>query len=151
MTHIRPGELVCNYASDFYLGSEAVNHVKTTVNSEYLLHGKHNSIRWCMDAWSEDDYGNTTGRLINHSKKHANLVLDFYPATDQTNITVAFRAIQPTRPGDELLWDYGDERSGLEAWYNTCPCWKCLPLGDTFQENNAPMVRKRKRASSVDS
>ena len=69
MTHMKPGDLVCNYTARFYLGAAAVEKAKSTKDCAYILYGKHHQIKWCLDYWSEEEYGHTIGRLINHSRK----------------------------------------------------------------------------------
>ena len=41
MTHMKPGDSVCNYAARLYLGAAAVENAKSREDFEYILHGKH--------------------------------------------------------------------------------------------------------------
>ena len=59
----------------------------------------------CIDATTEDE---TFGRLINHGKKDANLVMKVFLVNNAPR--VVFLASRDIAIGDELLYDYGEKR-----------------------------------------
>lgn len=63
------------------------------------------SKEWCIDA---TEYDGMYGRLVNHSRLRPNckvhaIMLDGSPA-------LILKAIRDIRPGEELLYDYGEIR-----------------------------------------
>ena len=62
----------------------------------------------CVDATEEND---TKGRLINHSRKEANLKMRVVVVDGEPRIV--FIALRRIANGTELLYDYGDRRKDI--------------------------------------
>ena len=82
----------------------------------YLLFFRHDGRGLCIDATTEDD---SYGRLINHGKKDANLVMKVFVVGDAPR--VAFLASRDIAIGEEILYDYGEKRKDVlqnNPWLN---------------------------------
>ena len=69
-----------------------------------------------MDATKEDS---TLGRLINHGKRNANLVMKVFVVDDAPR--VVFLASKDIAIGEEILYDYGEKRKDVlekNPWLN---------------------------------
>ena len=66
---------------------------------------RHNSKGYCVDATREDG---KLGRLINHSKKDANIFMKVFIVNDAPR--VVFLASKDISVGDEIQYDYGEKR-----------------------------------------
>ena len=64
----------------------------------------------------------TYGQLLNHSSLHSNAVTKIY-ATGKNQLDIIFVAKCDIRVGEEIVWDYGKNYTGL----NPCVtlCFKC--------------------------
>ena len=67
---------------------------------------KHKANKYCIDATKETGY---YGRLVNHSRVHANCVAKVVELSDQPHLVLI--ASRDINKGEELLYDYGDQRS----------------------------------------
>ena len=67
------------------------------------------------------------GRFINHSSLHPNLKSKVYDINGVPQIL--YKALRDILAGEELLYDYADNREGFPVWFKTtihnCPCGKC--------------------------
>eukprot|EP00823_Brevimastigomonas_motovehiculus_P004020 TRINITY_DN2571_c0_g1_i1.p1 TRINITY_DN2571_c0_g1~~TRINITY_DN2571_c0_g1_i1.p1 ORF type:complete len:269 (+),score=33.04 TRINITY_DN2571_c0_g1_i1:16-822(+) len=107
------GSYVCEYKGELITGNEAaereVKYEKTDPNADcFMFYFKHNGKPMCIDATEgKTQYG--LGRLINHSKHHANLsprkIID-----SSGHPHIAFFACRQIDPHTELLFNYNDTR-----------------------------------------
>ena len=74
----------------------------------YLMFFKFNSKRLCIDATEEDG---SLGRLINHSLHGPNLKMKVVTVDDKPR--VVFIASRTIKEGEELLYDYGEQRKAV--------------------------------------
>ena len=133
-TRFKKGDLICNYNGDSFYETDASNYEKEAGNTTYLFHCNDNGRTFVIDSIDESKWAPSPGRLINHSIRHPNLKPELIKRPCKA-ITLGFKAIRLINPGEELLFNYGDNRKdkdSLDAWYDDCPCMHCLPLGDTF-------------------
>ena len=75
-----------------------------------MLFFKHDSKRLCVDA-TEDD--GSYGRLINHSKTERNVKMRV--VIEDNNPKVVFFAERDIEEGEELSYDYGENRKDVVA------------------------------------
>lgn len=66
-----------------------------------------------MDATKDNG---RMGRLVNHSKKNANVCVEVLEVEQQPFLCLM--ALRDIKPKEELLYDYGDRREGVV---------KCMP------------------------
>ena len=71
----------------------------------FLLFFKHDSKKLCIDGTAEDG---TLGRLINHSRKKANIKMKVVLIDKQPR--VVFVALRKIETGEQLLYGYGEYR-----------------------------------------
>ena len=138
-TRFQRGDLLCNLHGDLFNEADATGYENTdNDNTTFLFHCNDNSHTFVIDSRDEAKWAPSPGRIINHSIKHPNLKPELIKHPDRAT-TLGFRAISVIHPGEELLFDYGDNRkdkSPIDAWYTICPCMKCLPLGDSFDPDS---------------
>ena len=111
---IPKGQFVVEYAGEHISLEEAKRrdqeYEKDSTKGSFLYYFKSKDKTCCIDATEEND---RLGRLINHSKKKANLiakVFDFDPSP-----RVIFISACDIPRGSELLYDYGDRRKDILA------------------------------------
>ena len=97
---------VCEYAGDLLSKLEGTQRMKGYAlegKGNYMFFFQHNNESFCIDATQESS---RLGRLINHSRKNANLepvALEF-----QGKATLVFLAARNIPAGAELLYNYGE-------------------------------------------
>lgn len=75
----------------------------------FLFFFKHDGHQYCIDATNEPD--DRLGKLINHSKKRPNLTPNRIAFGGEPKIV--FHASRDIQAGEELLFDYGDDRKDV--------------------------------------
>ena len=138
---MEPGKTILDYQGDKWVGKEAetkeVEFSKDPLfQPNYLFWDPTNKI--LIDAQNEDKYGETMGRLLNHTGniKHANLAPKFVDLPG-VGPSIVFKTVLKIFAGDELLYHYGDMSRDLEPWYYKCPCLECLPPSQTVDQFQA--------------
>lgn len=84
----------------------------------YMYFFTHKSRKLCIDATAETS---KMGRLINHSRKKANLLTRLVESDEFKNVKLLLFAKRNIFPGEELLYDYGDRSKvslALCPWLN---------------------------------
>ena len=106
-TRMIPKEsFVCEYAGDLVSKNEGVERMRGYAMEQkgnYMYFFQHNNVSFCIDATEESG---RLGRLINHSKKDANL--ETVALTFKGRATLVFLAAQNISAGAELLYNYGE-------------------------------------------
>lgn len=109
----KKGELIVEYAGeliDRYQANEREDFYSLDPNiGSYLYFFHHNGVKLCLDATEESG---KYGRLINHSKKHANIMPKIICIDNVPRIV--FFAKENIAVGTEMLFDYSDTRK--EVW-----------------------------------
>ena len=115
-------EVVCDYHGETLAGSKLVEDYKSNYSNDlsYFFEFKFNDCKHANNA-IDVQYKNTFGRNANHSSCCPNvqpqvIKLDTFPR-------IYFTAIHYIKPGDEILWDYGD-KVARDMFKDTCP--SCL-------------------------
>lgn len=83
----------------------------------YMYFFEQNGRKWCVDATKPDK---TLGRLINHSKKLANLRTKVIEHRKRPHLI--FIASRDIVKGEELCYDYGERRKPIVdslKWLNS--------------------------------
>ena len=97
---------VCEYAGELLSKLEGTRRMESyalEAKGNYMFFFQHNNESFCIDATQESS---RLGRLINHSRKNANLqpvALEF-----QGKATLVFLAGRNIPAGAELLYNYGE-------------------------------------------
>lgn len=74
---------------------------------------------WVKLYLNHDDSTHSMGKYINHSKLHPNLTYKIY-ATKDLKLDVIFFAKSKIVKGSELLWNYGNQFSGVNDCVQSC-------------------------------
>ena len=99
---------VCEYAGELLSKLEGNRRMKMEAKGNYMFFFQHNNESFCIDATQESS---RLGRLINHSRKDANLrpvALEF-----QGKATLVFLAARNIPAGEELLYNYGENNPSV--------------------------------------
>ena len=119
----KQGQVVCDYPGERLNRSEA----RRLPDKEFLLELSVETEHLALDAPWESETGHRYGRLINHSRNHANLVPCRY-GEDK----VIFVCLRDIGAGEEVTFDYGYDKSPsrkddeeLPPWYGDCWCLEC--------------------------
>ena len=99
---------VCEYAGELLSKLEGNRRMKMEAKGNYMFFFQHNNESFCIDATQESS---RLGRLINHSRKNANLqpvALEF-----QGKATLVFLAARNIPAGAELLYNYGEKNPSV--------------------------------------
>lgn len=103
----RRGEFVTEYTGEILSATEAKRreeeYATDNRTGSYMFYFKHEEKRYCIDGTPEST---GPGRLINHSRRDANLQPKLTIIRGRPHIV--FFAKKEIRIGDELLYDYGD-------------------------------------------
>ena len=130
---------VCNYGGVF-LQEEYVkdNLIEDDEKNSYLLELRENYYDvWATLYLNHDKSTHTFGKYINHSKLHPNLTYKIYITKDDKPDVIFFANAKIDR-GSELLWNYGNNFSGVKDCVKSCQ--KCKSNGksrDTTKKNPA--------------
>ena len=106
------GEFVCVYSGTLLLDATKVKKKKEIYNKQpkkygsFVFKGTYQHRPFWIDATSEKRWGETKGRLINHSKLHPNLKPEIWGVDDRPYLV--FFANKDISENTELAWDYGD-------------------------------------------
>ncbi len=98
-------ELVAEYKGSFVSSNDmakCLEHAELTGNC-FLFEFRYREKRCAIDAHHEDS---SKGRLINHSRKNANVLPCLYKHCGEPRLF--FKALCNIRKGDELFYDYND-------------------------------------------
>ena len=107
------GEFVCYYEGKIMSRKEGLMRYRNPCTAScYFFFFKHDGRQLCIDATSENY---TFGRLINHSRQHANLKA--YSCNWNGQPAIGFKVVKDILPNSELLYDYG-ERDKLTTAQN---------------------------------
>ena len=102
------GDFVVEYAGELVTLEEAKNremeYEKDPSYGSYMYYFTNDNKSYCVDATEETG---RLGRLVNHSKKRANLKPKVH--TLNRNPHIIFLASRHIKIGEELLFDYGDK------------------------------------------
>ena len=71
----------------------------------------------------EPDKDKTFGQLLNHSSLHPNVEPKIY-LSEWNKLDILFRAKRKIEEGEEIVWDYGSNFSGVNKCVSSCI--KCL-------------------------
>ncbi len=115
------GEHVCDYEGELLVGIEgdarACAYDANTRDGDvctagcYMFWFRHNGKDMCIDAGVEDG---SLGRLINHSKRNQNIL----PRKHVSRPVIEFVALRDILPGEELLYDYGEDDPQILAKFS---------------------------------
>ena len=113
---VQKGDILCEYKGTLMSHKEGMEKYNTLPNADkwYLLFFKYNDKKYCIDA-TEDD--GSLGRLINHSKKNANVEPKVIKENNVIKVVMVAKCDLPI--GKELRFDYNDPKSGLEWMKNS--------------------------------
>ena len=121
------GELICDYHGSLLTDKEGKNLYSGMKQGEmgYLFSFKIDGKTFWIDGTQNDS---SYGRLINHSKKHPNMVTKMkFICGKPILLMYAKKHIQPM---EELLHNYNcqnDQESSDLLWLNQCICEECSP------------------------
>lgn len=77
----------------------------------YMYYFAYNNITWCIDATFPSG---KLGRLINHSRKTPNCKTKVFEHKGVPHLI--FVALRDIRPGEEVLYDYGErDRNAIKS------------------------------------
>jgi len=109
VTDIPKGNFVLEYSGELITGPEAqsreVSYSQDQSVGCFLYYFKWRDTSYCVDASANSG---RLGRLVNHSKKKANLQSRVFEHKGVPHIL--FFATTDIHSGEELLYDYGDRR-----------------------------------------
>ncbi|XP_044129685.1 histone-lysine N-methyltransferase set-1-like [Bufo gargarizans] len=112
----KKGDLVCDYHGVLMDGKEGEEVQRSITDGKcYIYFFRHQEKRMCVNATKapcdcHPDMSSTFGRLINHSRKRANLK-PLVKCTPEGRVPVIlFEAMKDLSPGTELFFDYGVRR-----------------------------------------
>lgn len=118
------GELVCEYEGQLLTREEAdarsfaddLGTPDSCVCEEgcYMFWFSFKGNTMCIDARVDDG---SFGRLINHSKKNANI----FPRTSTCSPKIMFYTLRKISAGEELLYNYGENDPAILAKFS----WLC--------------------------
>lgn len=110
------GVPVCEYAGHLISANHSKECIATETSNEcYMYFFKYKGRKNCIDATINDG---TFGRLINHSKKLANLQGKL-KLDRGGNPRIIFFARRDINIGEELLFDYNDSKNAKTVpWLN---------------------------------
>ena len=123
------GDFVCNLNADIY-----DKHARRGAGANYVMDVYTSTGRFVLNPWDDDKHRGDPGKLLNHSARHPNLKIKLVNGGCGQRFVVAFPANRVIDYGEELLYDYSYAAGDSPEWYTCCPCVKCLPLGDSFEE-----------------
>lgn len=111
----KKGEFVLEYAGDILDYHTAIRREEDRGEyvSSYMFFFYYKGVKIAIDATQEDPNGRL-GRLLNHSRK-CNLKSDVVSLNDTPRIV--FYAKRDIKPGEELLFDYGERRPEVLKTY----------------------------------
>lgn len=110
----RKNEFVCDYAGELLTEEQAelrsleydkrasMNNLDIISDGCYMFWFEYNGDSFCVDAHKEDG---SYGRLINHSKRNANL----RPRTGALKPRIMFYTTRRIAKGEELLYNYDED------------------------------------------
>ena len=129
-----PNHYLCNYEGSTYCGKSSRSYLRRKIIeaevqedmsipvTEYCISYEHQNQHITIDSADTTMYGQTLGRLINHTRTHTNIKPEPYIIDGKA--TLVFKTLRQINIKEELLYDYGD---GDLAWWNSCPCAVCKP------------------------
>lgn len=114
-------QAICNY------GGVLLNedYVKKTLlpyedKCNYLVEMREKKFnKWVTLYLNHDDSTYSMGKYINHSKLHPNLTYKIYVTKDR-KLDLIFFAKSKIVKGSQLLWNYGNQFSGVEDCVQSC-------------------------------
>ena len=112
---------ICNYGGYFLNEDHAREKLipfeeKCDYLLEFCVTEKGQRIHFYLN---HDESTETFGKFINHSKLHPNLTTRIY-ATKDNQLDVLFIAKKKIPKDSELLWDYGNQYTGVENCVKSC-------------------------------
>ncbi|XP_074598125.1 N-lysine methyltransferase KMT5A-like isoform X2 [Brevipalpus obovatus] len=104
------GDFICEYAGELLSYTDAKREKEHGKKDRgcYMYFFEYKGKKWCVDATEPDE---TLGRLINHSKKLANLKTKIVEHRGLPRLI--FIATKDIKSGEELSYDYGDRRRSV--------------------------------------
>lgn len=113
--------MVCNYGGMFLPEDYVEKHLypdKELCN--YLVELRVKNMNSLVTVYlNHDDSTHSFGKYINHSKIHPNLGYKIY-ATSDAKVDIIFFAKKPIYKGNEILYNYGDNFSGVKDCVQSC-------------------------------
>jgi len=108
---IEQGALCLEYRGERITRKEAIAREEADPNATecYTFWAKYRDQWVIIDATKEEK---SIARYVNHSKQHANLVPILSNRMAAKDIKIVFKAIRNIAVGEELLFDYKDNRKG---------------------------------------
>ena len=133
---IPKGAFVCNYGGEFLTSEYAKKHLLDYPEKcDYLieLSETSNGKQKTFYLNPSKNKGLTFGQLLNHSNLHPNLGFKIFE-TAQNTLDVIFVAITKIQRGEQLVWDYGKNYTGV----NDCvsQCRRCMQREKKRKEKN---------------
>jgi len=111
-TEFAKGEFVVEYKGELICDRKQIADLEDLYNEDptrygsYVYYFKHADKNFCVDATRETTY---KGRLINHSRLRPNLQTKSVDFGSRPFLILV--ATMEIKPGDELLYDYGEKDS----------------------------------------
>lgn len=120
---IERGTYVCNYGGSFLNNRYCEQNLLPFEDKcNYLIEMKENiNGRWNKVFLNHDE--NTTetfGKFLNHSKIHPNVKCQIYVGEEGKFLDILFITTRDVKKGEEIVWDYGSNFSGVGRCVQSC-------------------------------
>ena len=127
---IHRGTYVCNYGGSFLKSNYCERNLLPFENKcNYLVEMKENvNGKWQKLFLNHNN--NTTetfGKFLNHSRIHPNVKCKIFAVEEGKSLDILFITIRDVKKGEEIVWNYGPNFSGVGRCIQSCS--RCKLMG----------------------
>ena len=118
---ISKGQFVTEYGGVLHNKNPEPQDWTRDYNLEFSAPLQHEGTTYRVSKWLVPDTSSTLtdGQLLNHSKKHFNLVQEVVDM-HSPNTKVLFKACKDVKAGTQLVYNYGGQFQGVEDCVRDC-------------------------------
>ena len=123
ISDIPRGTYVCNYGGSFLsIKYCEKNLLPFEEKCNYLVEMKENiNGKWEKVFLNHDEKTvETFGKLLNHSRIHPNVKCKVFAIEEEQLIDILFITLRDVKKGEQLVWDYGPNFSGVDRCVQSC-------------------------------
>ena len=123
ISDIEKGTYVCNYGGIFLSFRYCEkNLLPFDDKCNYLVEMKENvNGKWEKVFLNHDENTvETFGKFLNHSHIHPNVKCKIFAIDEDKIIDILFKALRDVKKGEQIVWDYGPNFSGVDRCVKSC-------------------------------